>query len=153
MFPGKLLLPFTVIVSIISMVHGRQCYLNNGEVASSTYQPCNPDESVHSSCCNLGASPNVTFDVCLGTGLCFWTDGISSQNFLFANGCTDPTGQDPHCQQICKGQWLLQKHINVERVAKRRPARRTRCRHLYSTPVYRWLFLLHRCSEADQLLR
>jgi hypothetical protein len=79
-----------------------QCYFNDGSLAAA-YQPCNSSSSTHSACCNLGSPPGNSADFCLSTGLCFWQKASASTGLIYANGCTDQTGRDPNCQQICTG--------------------------------------------------
>ncbi|KAF3928328.1 hypothetical protein AA313_de0209899 [Arthrobotrys entomopaga] len=85
-------------------VAATQCYFNDGTEAPG-YSACNSNLSPnsHSACCNLGNPRRGSADICLTSGLCFWQQATTSTGFIFANGCTDPTGQDPSCQQICKG--------------------------------------------------
>lgn len=76
------------------------CYYSDGTIASSNYQPCNSNLSSgsHSACCALGRTPA---DVCFSSGLCLTGSAYNSNGLIFANGCTDPTGQDRSCQQYC----------------------------------------------------
>ena len=80
-----------------------QCYFNDGSQAPSDYRPCNSSvqAGAHSPCCILGTSPGNSEDYCLTTGLCFWQKATESTSFVFASGCTDQTGKDPSCQQVC----------------------------------------------------
>ncbi|KAK6540645.1 hypothetical protein TWF694_008040 [Orbilia ellipsospora] len=96
---GLILLAFPSI-----SIAATQCYFNDGTEAPG-YSACNSNQSgnSHSACCNLGNPQRGRADVCLTSGLCFWQQSTSSNGFLFANGCTDPTGQDPSCQQLCTG--------------------------------------------------
>ncbi|PMD52695.1 uncharacterized protein K444DRAFT_619406 [Hyaloscypha bicolor E] len=76
------------------------CYWSDGTLAPSTIQPCNSNlpEGSYSACCSLGRTPP---DVCFSSGLCLTGNSYTSNGLIFANGCTDPTGKDPSCQQYC----------------------------------------------------
>ncbi|EPS40833.1 hypothetical protein H072_5294 [Dactylellina haptotyla CBS 200.50] len=81
-----------------------QCYFNDGTMANG-YFACNENRpaGTHSPCCNI-RNPRVSnIDICLESGLCLWQQAQVSNDFLFANGCTDPTGRDANCQQFCTG--------------------------------------------------
>ena len=55
-----------------------------------------------SACCNLGENPA---DICLGGGLCEDEETNNGNAMIFAVGCTDPSGEDPNCQQYCTGEF------------------------------------------------
>lgn len=82
------------------------CYTSNGTLAGSTILPCNSNlpTGSHSACCALGRTPP---DACFSSGLCLTGTSIYSNGLIFANGCTDPTGKDPSCQQYCTGEFRL----------------------------------------------
>ncbi len=78
------------------------CYFRNGNVAGSSYAPCNINATgttnSHSACCSTSNG-----DVCLASGLCLYP-GVASGNsfsFFFANGCTDKNLADSSCQTFC----------------------------------------------------
>src|ERR1700712_5357058 len=79
------------------------CYLRNGNVAPSSYEPCNANVTgttgSHSSCCNTGNN-----DVCLASGVCLFPNPTPSGfgfSYFFANGCTDRNLVDSSCQTFC----------------------------------------------------
>jgi hypothetical protein len=76
------------------------CYMLNGDLATSEFQPCNSNlpSGSNSACCNLGKSPP---DICLGGGLCQRMDTIEANFAIYAVGCTDRTGKDAACPQYC----------------------------------------------------
>jgi hypothetical protein len=96
------------------------CYMTNGNLATSDFQPCYSDlsQGSNSPCCNLGKIPP---DICLGGGLCQRMDATGDDgNFvIYAVGCTDPSGKDPVCQQYCPSMFLCLQHayisLSVER--------------------------------------
>ena len=67
-----------------------------GGTTSNDFIPCNASAPV-SACC---ASQKVGGDVCLDGGLCLAASGVY-KGFIYANGCTDPTGRDSACPRIC----------------------------------------------------
>ena len=82
----------------------QECYWSNGMLANSDFKPCNQDRPAgsQSACCNLGKSPA---DVCLGGGLCENEETDNGNALIYAVGCTDPSGEDPNCQQYCIGEF------------------------------------------------
>jgi hypothetical protein len=76
------------------------CYMLNGNLATSEFQPCNSNlpSGSNSACCNLGKSPP---DICLGGGLCQRMDSTEANFAIYAVGCTDRTGKDAACPQYC----------------------------------------------------
>src|SRR5579862_602086 len=96
----------TVLGLVLVAAASPQCYFNDGSPATG-YQPCNSDIQAgsYSACCSLGSAPGSNGgDVCLSSGLCFWQGASQSTGFIFADGCTDQTGKNPNCQQICTGE-------------------------------------------------
>jgi hypothetical protein len=78
-----------------------QCYFtSNTEGVTTNYEPCVADlpGGQHTSCCLIQNG-----DVCMSTGLCMFVNQTFAPGmfFFWANGCTDPTGKDPACQQWC----------------------------------------------------
>jgi hypothetical protein len=84
----------------------QECYWSNGMLANSDFRPCNPDRPAdsQSACCNLGKSPA---DICLGGGLCEDEETNNGNSMIYAVGCTDPSGEDPNCQQYCIGEFCI----------------------------------------------
>jgi len=84
----------------------KKCYSLDGQLLDqSTYKPCNP-QAAFSSCCALNGTDASANDVCLDSGLCQSTSGWYA-GFIWANGCTDPTGKGEGCPKICSGRELL----------------------------------------------
>ncbi|KFX96205.1 hypothetical protein V490_03469 [Pseudogymnoascus sp. VKM F-3557] len=90
----------------------QKCYGVNGVLAKSDIQPCNKDapEGTFVACCNLGKSPP---DICIKEGLCYTQDGLDIASIFMARGCTDPTGKDPACPQICPDVGALQYNLHA----------------------------------------
>jgi hypothetical protein len=87
--------------SLYSVADAPQCYFNDGSLASSQYTPCNTNlpEGSYSACCSLGGTSP---DICLSSGLCYSQNFQHPESgFIYANGCTDPTGKSEACQQVC----------------------------------------------------
>lgn len=89
-------IPFLVIACILCRVSGQKCYFPNGTAARTGSQtPCNKTTGAESMCCH---SENIDLpDRCRADGLCIPSDN----EFLWRNGCTDPTWKDPACLNIC----------------------------------------------------
>ncbi|KAF2659192.1 hypothetical protein K491DRAFT_712957 [Lophiostoma macrostomum CBS 122681] len=74
------------------------CYGLDGTQLDDTYAPCNTG-SGHSGCCaTRGAAGSV--DICLDNGLCMATND-QYIGTIWQEGCTDATGKDPGCPNIC----------------------------------------------------
>ncbi|RMZ72709.1 N-acetyltransferase eso1 [Pyrenophora seminiperda CCB06] len=84
-----------VFVAFIAVATGQQCYGVDGFALDSTFMPCNPSAK-HSGCC-------ASTDLCLSNGLCMATTDVYI-GMIFSRGCTDSTGQDVACPQLCPGQ-------------------------------------------------
>jgi hypothetical protein len=95
---------FTALLSFLSLLFlanaASQCYMLNGILATSDFQPCtsNLASGSNSACCNLGKNPP---DICLGGGLCQRMDSAEGNFLIYAVGCTDSTGKDAACPQYC----------------------------------------------------
>ncbi|OCT46353.1 hypothetical protein CLCR_01223 [Cladophialophora carrionii] len=76
----------------------KTCYSLDGQELDGRFQPCNPDAEF-SSCCALDGTDGEN-DICMDSGLCMSTSGWFS-TYLWANGCTDPTGKAKACPQQC----------------------------------------------------
>jgi hypothetical protein len=85
---------------------GSPCYMLNGDLATSDFQPCtsNLPSGSNSACCNMGKNPP---DICLGGGLCQRMDSTEGNFVIYAVGCTDRSGKDPACPQYCPSAFLL----------------------------------------------
>ena len=74
-----------------------QCFGVGGQKSSAA--PCNSDvtglNGSHSACCDESKQ-----EACLSTGLCYATQRTDNITF-WAEGCTDPSGLDPSCPQVC----------------------------------------------------
>ncbi|QUC21806.1 uncharacterized protein UV8b_06047 [Ustilaginoidea virens] len=90
------------IFAAIALAHSAQstaqCYWMNGTEATKDMQPCNPNQAVSACCASNKARP----DICTTRGICISQDE-GYTGLAFANGCTDPTGKDRNCPQICVG--------------------------------------------------
>jgi len=96
---SRLLLAYSfLVVSAMAADVKNQCYSLDGQVLDTRFQPCNPGAQF-SSCCALNGTDGQN-DICLDSGLCMSTSGWFS-TYLWANGCTDPTGKDKSCSQQC----------------------------------------------------
>lgn len=90
-----------ILSSILSVPTNAQarCYDISGNLASDdSFVPCNSTASV-SACC---ASNKEFPDICLEGGLCYATHAQYT-GFIYGNGCTDRSGKDSACPQICPG--------------------------------------------------
>src|SRR5271170_3480310 len=74
------------------------CYSVDGQILGDTYKPCNPSAQFSACCALNGTSPDN--DICLDSGLCQSTSGWFA-GFIWADGCTDQTGQAIACPNIC----------------------------------------------------
>jgi hypothetical protein len=85
------------------------CYMLNGDLATSDFQPCtsNLPSGSNSACCNMGKNPP---DICLGGGLCQRMDSPEGNFVIYAVGCTDRSGKDPACPRYCPSAFLLSQH-------------------------------------------
>ncbi|KAK3942116.1 hypothetical protein QBC46DRAFT_427782 [Diplogelasinospora grovesii] len=75
------------------------CYMVDGSVAPPSFVPCDTSAAV-SACC---ASNQTNPDICMSSGLCYSTNGDHA-GFIYANGCTDKTGESSICPHICPNQ-------------------------------------------------
>ncbi|KAI9679643.1 MAG: hypothetical protein M1829_001605 [Trizodia sp. TS-e1964] len=75
---------------------GRACYWPDGSVDTESI-PCNPDDTVHSMCCQGGGKA-----ACLDNGLCLWLQDRSVDR----NSCTDKGWKDGACMKICMAGWF-----------------------------------------------
>jgi len=89
--PSSLL---TVFVTFIAVAMAQKCYSVDGAALNSTFTPCNPGAK-HSGCC-------ASTDLCLSNGLCMATTDVYI-GIIFSRGCTDSTGNDVACPQLCPG--------------------------------------------------
>ncbi|CAA9964877.1 hypothetical protein PTMSG1_08236 [Pyrenophora teres f. maculata] len=85
----------TVFVTFIAVATAQKCYAVDGSALNSTFTPCNPSAK-HSGCC-------ASTDLCLSNGLCMATTDVYI-GMIFSRGCTDSTGTDVACPQLCPGQ-------------------------------------------------
>jgi hypothetical protein len=73
---------------------GQTCYALDGAKLDSTITPCAPVAGAkHSGCC-------ASTDICLDNGLCMATNNAYIGT-MWQAGCTDPTGKDKACPQMC----------------------------------------------------
>ncbi|KAL4942743.1 hypothetical protein BDV06DRAFT_191562 [Aspergillus oleicola] len=90
---------FAVVFSLILVLlhgqpsHARDCYLMDGQSASTSHEPCDTSTNGHSACCAIGP------DTCLESGLCQTSSGL-----IFETGCTDPTWESDACPSLCPDQ-------------------------------------------------
>ncbi|KAF2188276.1 hypothetical protein K469DRAFT_748605 [Zopfia rhizophila CBS 207.26] len=95
-FPLAFLL--TVLTIYPVRAFEQTCYSLDGTKLDSTFGPCKPGAR-HSGCCAIHR-PAGSVDVCLDNGLCMATNDIY-MGTIWQDGCTDPTGKDPACPQMC----------------------------------------------------
>ena len=97
--PWKLSTLLAIVLEILPALT-RECYSLSGKVTRSVV-PCSNStssaEESHSACCN----PDF-YDACLSSGLCLSTGQLPGRfpGQVWADGCTDPTGEDPACPQL-----------------------------------------------------
>ncbi|KAJ6438991.1 Cytoplasmic 60S subunit biogenesis factor REI1 [Purpureocillium lavendulum] len=115
-----------------------QCYWMDGTISDSVMQPCNPDAAV-SACCGLNKERP---DICLSSGLCYAQD-TGFEGFIYANGCTDQTGQDEKCPHFCTDRQECLRNANIGS----RPA----YSGLQKWQVYNHLYWNHRISDKHGL--
>jgi hypothetical protein len=92
------LLPLLSILPSLALSADPVCYSIDGQVLGDTYKPCNPNVEFSACCALNGTSPDN--DICLSTGLCQSTSGWFA-GFIWADGCTDKTGQADACPNMC----------------------------------------------------
>jgi hypothetical protein len=86
------------LAALLQSAQSNTCYSVDGQVLDDTYKPCNPSAQFSACCALNGTSPDN--DICLDSGLCQSTSGWFA-GFIWADGCTDPTGKSNYCPQIC----------------------------------------------------
>ncbi|KAF2730382.1 hypothetical protein EJ04DRAFT_567800 [Polyplosphaeria fusca] len=93
------LLSLLVALTLPTHLHAqtKKCYFPNGTARppspnpQDTWLPCQADGDSSSACCTAG-------NVCATKGLC---QAPHQWNWVWRNGCTDPTFADPACPKYC----------------------------------------------------
>ncbi|KAL5387201.1 hypothetical protein DPSP01_003812 [Paraphaeosphaeria sporulosa] len=76
----------------------RKCYALDGTQLGDSYGACDTSAK-HSGCCAVHGAAGAV-DLCLSNGLCMATNE-KYMGTIWQVGCTDPTGMDPSCPEMC----------------------------------------------------
>jgi hypothetical protein len=94
---------------------GQTCYALDGAKLDSTITPCAPVAGAkHSGCC-------ASTDICLDNGLCMATTNAYIGT-MWQAGCTDPTGKDKACPQMCPTGMFPRRLSSSPRLTRSQPS-------------------------------